>query len=159
MTNRIVKPVEDRFWSKVDMTGECWLWMAGKDHGGYGKFRVGNRQTGAHRVAYELAVGPIPPNLEVDHTCHKPACVNPDHLRTATRAQNAQNRQGSRINNFSGVRGIAWHKATEKWYARVMLNGKDYSLGYFEDIVQAEYAAIEWRQANMPYSLMDQTSY
>ncbi len=81
---------EDRFWAKVDKdgTGGCWLWTAGASHG-YGGVRVDGRYQKAHRVAYELIVGPIPEGLELDHLCRVRNCVNPAHLEPVTHRENA----------------------------------------------------------------------
>jgi hypothetical protein len=79
----------DRFWSKVDRSGPCWLWTGGTSNAGYGHFHPTKRQgKGAHRVAYELVRGPIPEGLELDHLCRVVTCVNPDHLEPVTHAEN-----------------------------------------------------------------------
>lgn len=81
----------DRFWEQVDKSGDCWLWtgsMRTGDESAYGQFNIDNRKFGAHRVAYELAYGPIPGDLCVLHTCDTPRCVRPDHLFLGTRADN-----------------------------------------------------------------------
>lgn len=83
----------ERFWAKVDKSGPggCWLWTAWLS-GGYGRFRVGPRLVYAHRLAYELLVGPIPEGLELDHVrargCTSKACVNPAHLEPVTHREN-----------------------------------------------------------------------
>jgi hypothetical protein len=74
----------DRFWSKVDKSGDCWLWVASKNNRGYGQFVSVGRLVLAHRFSYELAKGPIPDGLTLDHLCRTPACVNPDHLEAVT---------------------------------------------------------------------------
>lgn len=83
-------PLHDRFWSKVERTDTCWLWIAAKTGEGYGVIGLGpGRGNGmAHRVAYELAVGAIPDGMHIDHLCRTPACVNPAHLEPVTNAEN-----------------------------------------------------------------------
>ena len=49
----------------------------------------------AHRVAYELAYGPIDGAADVMHLCNTPACVNPDHLASGSHLDNM--RQWSRF--------------------------------------------------------------
>ena len=79
----------DRFMAKVRITPGCWLWMGGHNSLGYGLFRDGPKsQAGARRFAYQQFIGPIPEGLTVDHACRNPRCVNPDHLRLLTAADN-----------------------------------------------------------------------
>lgn len=42
----------------------------------------------AHRLVYELLVGPIPDGLQLDHLCRNRGCVRPDHLEPVTRRTN-----------------------------------------------------------------------
>ena len=65
----------------------CWLWFAASVRG-YGHFRFRGRQCRAHRVAYEMFIGPIPSGFSVLHDCDTPSCVNPQHLRLGTQADN-----------------------------------------------------------------------
>lgn len=76
-----------RFYQKVAIQASgCWLWTQYCDRNGYG--RSSSRL--AHRVAYELSIGPIPQGMTVDHTCFTAGCVNPDHLRLLGHRENAR---------------------------------------------------------------------
>jgi HNH endonuclease len=100
--------VEERFWALVERHGpdDCWPWIGALNNKGYGNFmmKVGGRWTTrrAHRIAYELCVGPIPPGLEIDHVrargCSRRDCVNPAHLEPVTHAENARRGEPSRHN-------------------------------------------------------------
>ena len=88
-----MKPaVLDRFLAKVGwpgVMGACWPWLAYRDSDGYGIFAVANsRPARASRVVYELAIGPIPDGLVIDHLCRSRSCVNPLHLEAVPQVVN-----------------------------------------------------------------------
>lgn len=73
---------------------DCIEYSGGTFRNGYGSANlwVGGRHyiVYAHRLAYELAHGPIPPGMVVMHTCDNPPCVNADHLRAGTQGDNVR---------------------------------------------------------------------
>ena len=87
-----MKILTQRFWDKVDKTGDCWEWTASRQKFGHGLFKVGNKVEKAHRISYEFHIGPIPEGLMVRHKCDNPPCVRPEHLELGTRADNVRDR-------------------------------------------------------------------
>lgn len=74
----------------VDSSSGCWVWSGAKNNVGYGRWRKkGHTSTLAHRVSYEVHVGPIPDGLVIDHLCKNTLCVNPSHLEPVTQHENS----------------------------------------------------------------------
>lgn len=104
--------VEERFWSYVDQRGpdDCWLWR-GSTSAGYGRFTPEHGvRVRAHRFAFELRLGPVPEELQLDHVCHNRdrmcpggvvcvhrRCANPAHLEPVTQIENLQRAHQRRI--------------------------------------------------------------
>jgi hypothetical protein len=71
----------------------CLIWKRSLNSRGYGLISVNGKALLAHRVAYELHIGPIGEDLTIDHLCRVKACVNPAHLEVVSRSENS--RRGS----------------------------------------------------------------
>src|SRR5262249_18527434 len=65
-------------------------WIGARDSRGYGNVRFNGRVRKAHCVLYEMVRGPIPRELELDHLCRVPWCVNPSHLELVSHAENVR---------------------------------------------------------------------
>jgi len=88
----------NRFWSKVNKTESCWLWLESKSDR-YGRFKLREKNLLAHRVSYELSVGQIPKGLQIDHLCRNTKCVNPEHLEPVTCRENIMRGDGLAASN------------------------------------------------------------
>jgi hypothetical protein len=75
----------DTFWNWVDRGNGCWLWRGPVNGSGYG---AAGQMGMAHRVAWNLTNGPVPPAHDLDHVCRNRQCVNPEHLRPLSRRDN-----------------------------------------------------------------------
>lgn len=104
----------ERFWDKVKKTETCWLWTAALSLDGYGRFQLDGGPRLAHRVAYQLQVGPIPEGLQLDHLCRVRNCVNPAHLEPVSHQENCARGINAQTEKTSCPRG---HKyVTENTY-------------------------------------------
>lgn len=113
LDERPIDVLASRFRQRVKVLDNgCWEWTGPVGPNGYGtvSVRIGRRVAGtqAHRLAYQLLAGDIPPDHELDHTCHVagvctagPACphrrcVNPDHLEPVISEENARRSAANR---------------------------------------------------------------
>lgn len=77
-----------------------------------------------------------PEGLEVDHINRDKLDNRRENLRSVSRSVNMHNHP-NRVNRTSGRRGVSWHKASRKWWARIYVDTKLHDLGMFDDIEEA----------------------
>ena len=97
------------FWSRVNKTKTCWLWMGSRWNVGYGRYKINQVEIPAHRYAWTLIHGTIPHGLGVLHRCDVKLCVNPAHLFLGTTHDNMQDRQQK--GGYASIQGIHHPKA------------------------------------------------
>lgn len=160
--NDATTPTTSKYLANAEVRDGCWGWTGAVDGKGYGAIKAHHNGASslvkAHRVSYELHIGPIPPGMFIDHVCHTRTCTNPGHLRLATNKQNQENRAGANRNSVSGVRGVSWNTERKKWVGVVSHNGKTYRVGRFNSVADAERAVTSKRIELFTHSSMDTPS-
>jgi hypothetical protein len=140
------------FWVNVRGENECWLWLRPLNKWGYGRYRVGNFQAMAHRVAYELTTGKNIDGYVAMHICDNPSCCNPNHLVLGTHADNQadkykKNRQAKgETNGQSLLTEKQVIEARQKYKPRVVtyeILAKEY--GVSKDTMQKAIRGIYWK--------------
>ena len=116
--------------------------FAGKPAGslggkGYFQVVVDGRVMQAHRVAWAIATGKDP--AEIDHINGDKSDNRLSNLRDVSHQENGRNLKRSR-NNSSGVTGVGWNHLFGKWQARITVGGRSKSLGYFNCLASAANA-------------------
>jgi hypothetical protein len=103
----------DRIAASVLVGDECWNWIGERTPKGYGRMRHGSEREYAHRVLYELLVGPIPEGSQLDHLCRNRACVRPAHLEPVTCRENLMRGQTLAAENAAKTRCPRGHPYDE----------------------------------------------
>jgi HNH endonuclease len=101
-----------RLFQKIDQTDACWIWTGGQTASGYGRCKVAGKFRRAHRLTYELLVGPIPEDLVLDHLCRDKLCVRPDHLEPVTDRENILRGEGRAAVNAAKTHCRMGHEFT-----------------------------------------------
>lgn len=113
---------------------------------GYIHINIDDRKYSAHRLAFLYMTGKNS-EFEIDHKNTIRHDNRWDNLRQCTRSQNMQN-MTMRSSNKSGYKGVNFHKASGKWAAQIMLDGKKTWLGVHETPELANEAVCEARRAH-----------
>lgn len=113
----------------------------GVEHYGYRRIKINGKTYKEHRLAWLYMYGAFPPHI--DHKDGVRDNNRIENLRLATNSQNACNRSKS-IKNTSGYKGVDFSRASKKWRARIMKNGKRITVGYYDT---PEEAAENYRIA------------
>ncbi len=117
----------ERFMSKVDTSGDCWIWKGAKTTGGYGQFWNGDRKIVAHRFLLEpeKAKKLQSAGMEACHSCDNRLCVRPSHIFIGTRSDNMRDcsskgrlRFENGLKKAKGKRKI-WHRGQANHAAKL----------------------------------------
>ena len=112
------------------------------DNKGYQVITINGKVHKAHRLIYLYHYGNIP--TYIDHIDGDPKNNRIENLRPCSKSENACNR-GKQSNNTSGVKGVSYVKKLNKWRAQCRKDGKNYYLGIFDKIEDAELTVKSFR--------------
>ena len=145
------------FWMDYDGMPKWWLTRyAGKeafiDRSNYGYLlgSIDGQCYPAHRVIWSLYYGEKPSDC-IDHINGTPDDNRIVNLRVVSHQENLKN-CSMQSNNTSGITGVHWHKAGNKWQAQIMGNGRRITLGSFDSI---EEAAVARKEAATKYGFTE----
>lgn len=110
---------------------------------GYMRIGVDGINYLAHRLAWLYVTGSWP-STEVDHRDGNPSNNQFANLRDVSQQTNIENmRAATKGNRTSGLLGVSYHRRDSLWRARIRINGKDHTIGYFKTPEAAHAAYLE----------------
>lgn len=93
-----MKLTDDERWNsyqnRVIANDSCWEWQGAKKQNGYGHIKVNNKQVSIHRWVF-IYINKYEPEV-VMHICDNRSCINPEHLKGGTFADNNKDREAKR---------------------------------------------------------------
>lgn len=130
--------------------GGCWLWPGATGDRGHGVLGAGGRGEGllrAHRLAFEMFVGPIPDGLHVCHHCDEPRCCNPAHLFLGTDADNMRD-MALKGRGCKSPNGYPFGAKPDgnRWRASCWRDGREHHVGMFATAEEASAAALAFKR-------------
>lgn len=139
------------FWSKVDKSGDCWLWTGAIKPNGYGVFPVYGRTQHVHRLVFQFSGRDLSADEIVDHSCWNRACVNPEHLRVTNKVGNGQNLSRGARNPKSTYRNVECNQGST-YCVRLTIDGRRTYLGNYATAEEANEVAVAARKRYYPHS-------
>jgi len=115
-----------------------------KNRRGYLQTRVDGKTYLNHRLIWFWHYGYMP-ELGIDHIDQYRSNNRIENLREVSQTCNMRNCK--QRESTSGIKGIFWDKAINKWAAKIMVNGKTIHLGYHDDLVEASCHRLAAEQA------------
>ena len=156
-------PLTQGKFTMVDDENYDWLIAIGKWHytkSGYAARHSPRIGGGQHTIWMHRLIAKTPVDMETDHIDGNRLNNQRENLRHCTLSQNQHNRN-TQANNTSGYKGVTWNRRDKEWRARIRLNWKSISLGYFSTAEEAarvydtaardlhgEFANINFRSNN-----------
>ena len=123
---------------------KCGLVVLKPSKQGYLRLRINNKYYYLHRLAWLYVYGEFPNNL-IDHKNGNKLDNRIDNLRLASYSENYQN-ISLKSKASSGLRGAYYNQKSNKWQAKLTINYKTKSLGYFETALLAHHAYLNGKK-------------
>ena len=143
----------------------CWLWTGQVEKPrrmgdqAYGKISIGGRKGRVHKIAYEIANGPVvqeenievnsPQYKEVDHTCRFPLCCNPAHMQVVTKSVNSELIKKRMVRDQNDPAEYATWVANQNDKIRTIFEGwkqRNYRPDFWEYLLQFKTFFQQWQE-------------